>query len=127
MSTIAAPPAAETAAHLAGHNRISTQALSSTAKAAASEYFGVPAQQVRVQWTDDRGKLALSVSLPITLPPLQALTPGMLDRAGGTVWERAHAAKPVLMQRVAELTGSRLSRVDIRVTGVLPAEGRRVR
>ncbi|MCQ2000316.1 hypothetical protein N2K95_00800 [Arthrobacter zhaoxinii] len=118
--------AAVVRADLAGHNRISTQALTSTAKAAASEYFGVPAAQVRVQWTDDHGLLALSVSLPIALPPLQALTEAMLHRAGGSVWDRAHAAKPVLLERVAELTGSRLSRVDIRITGALPAEGRRV-
>ena len=121
-----APPARENGAGLAGHNRISTQALTSTAKAAASEYFGVPAQQVRVQWADDRGLLALSVSLPIALPPLQTLTPAMLQRAGGTVRERAHAAKPVLLRRVADLTGSRLSRVDIRITGALPVDGRRV-
>ncbi|KAD4060586.1 hypothetical protein GD627_00275 [Arthrobacter yangruifuii] len=120
-------PSRMTGAPLAGHNRISTQALTSTAQAAAAEYFGVPAQQVRVQWADERGLLALSVFLPIALPPLQTLTPAMLQRSGGTVWERAHAAKPVLLRRVAELTGSRLSRVDIRITGALPAEGRRVR
>ncbi|MDN3902936.1 hypothetical protein [Arthrobacter sp. YD2] len=120
--------AAETGAVLSGHNRISTQALTSTAQAAASEYFGVPAQQVRVRWADDRGLLALTVSLPIALPPLQVLQqhPGMLHRAGGTVWERAHAAKPVLLQRISELTGSMLSRVDVRITGALLSEGRRV-
>lgn len=119
---------AETGAEPAGRNRISTQALTSTAKAAAAEYFGVPPQQVRVLWADDRGLLALSLSLPVALPPLQTLQrhPGMLERAGGTVWDRAHAAKPVLMQRVSELTGSQLSRVDIRITGALLAEGRRV-
>ncbi len=122
-----APPALATGAGLAGHNRISTQALTSTAKAAASEYFGVPPQQVRVTLRDDRGLLALALSLPIPLPPLAALTPAMLERAGGTVLERAHAAKPVLLQRVSELTGSRLSRVDIRITGALAVEGRRVR
>lgn len=119
-------PAPRTGADLAGHNRISTQALTSTAKAAASEFFGVPASQVRVLWSDDRGLLALSVSLPIALPPLQSLTPGMLERSGGTVWERAHAGKPVILQRVSELTGARLSRVDIRITGALATEGRRV-
>ncbi|MCC3275728.1 MULTISPECIES: hypothetical protein [unclassified Arthrobacter] len=124
---MSAPPALDTGAVLAGHNRISTQALTSTAKAAAAEYFGVPAQQIRVLWRDDQGLLALSLSLPIALPPLNTLTPAMLELAGGTVWQRAHAAKPVLLQRVAELTGSRLSRVDIRITGALPAEGRRVR
>ena len=124
---MSAPPALETGAGLSGHNRISTQALTSTAKAAASEYFGVPPQQVRVLWRDDRGLLALSLFLPIALPPLGSLTPAMLERAGGTVRERAHAAKPVLLQRVSELTGSRLSRVDIRITGALAVEGRRVR
>ena len=122
-----APQAPAPGAGLAGHNRISTQALTSTARGAASEYFGVPPQQVRVTWRDDHGLLALALSLPVPLPPLAALTPAMLERAGGTVKDRAHAAKPVLLQRISELTGSRLSRVDIRITGALTVEGRRVR
>ena len=114
---------------LAGHNRISTQALTSTAKAAAAEFFGVPASSIRVGWSDDQGMLAMSLSLPVSLPALNriAADPGLVARAGGSVWERAHAAKPFLKDKVTALTGSLVSRVDVRVTGVQINEGSRVR
>lgn len=114
---------------LAGHNRISTQALTSTAKAAAAEFFRVPPAQIRVNWSDDQGMLAMSLALPVALPPLNriAADPDLVSRAGGSVLDRAHAAKPLLRDRVTELTGSLVSRVDVRITGVLLEEGSRVR
>lgn len=126
--TALAPREAAARPDLAGHTRISTQALSSTAAAAAAEFFHVPAQQIRVSWSDDRGLLALALSLPVPIPPLQSVArdPGRAH-AGGTVLERARAAKPVLLRRVTELTGSIVSRVDIRITGVRVEEGARVR
>ncbi len=125
-------PAAETVAPktgLAGHNRISTQALTSTAKAAAAEFFRVPPAQIRVTWSDDQGMLAMSLALPVTLPPLNRIAddPDLVRRSGGSVRDRAHAAKPLLRDRVTELTGSMVSRVDVRITGVLLQEGSRVR
>ena len=125
----AAAPAADRTPRLAGHNRISTQALSSTAKAAAAELFDVPSAAIRVTWSDDQGMLALSLSLPVSLPALTriAADPGLVARAGGSIWDRAHAAKPLLKDKVTALTGSLLSRVDIRVTGVQLNEGSRVR
>ena len=127
-----APAPAEAGARpggLAGHNRISTQALTSTAKAAAAEFFRVPPAQIRVAWSDDQGMLALSLSLPVPLAPLNriAVNPDLVDRAGGTVWARAHAAKPLLKDKVTALTGALVSRVDVRITGVRSEEGRRVR
>lgn len=128
-AVLAAAEAAERNPGLAGHNRISTQALTSTAKAAAAEFFGVPASSIRVGWSDDQGMLAMSLSLPVSLPPLNriAADPGLVARAGGSVWDRAHAAKPFLLDKVTALTGSLVSRVDIRVTGVQINEGSRVR
>ena len=126
---LSAAPAAGLRASLAGHNRISTQALTSTAKAAAAEFFRIPPAQIRVSWSDDQGMLALSLSLPVPLPPLTliAADPGLIDRTGGTVWDRAHAAKPLLRTKVTELTGSLISRVDVRITGVQLVPGSRVR
>lgn len=128
MTAVAPPRAAVTLPPLAGHTRISTQALSSTAAAAAAEFFGVAPQLIRVAWADDRGLLALSISLPIPVQPLQKVA-RRPDLAGPreTVLERARAAKPVLRSRVTELTGSIVSRVDIRITGVRVQEGARVR
>jgi hypothetical protein len=116
-------------AGLAGHNRISTQALTSLAQYAAAEALGVPAQDVRADWSDDAGLLALSIVAPIRIPSLAAVVrdPRRVDAIGGTIWDRTVAAKAVILARVTELSGSSLSRVDIRISGVRITEGGRVR
>ncbi|MEC5179138.1 hypothetical protein [Arthrobacter sp. CG_A4] len=116
-------------AALAGHNRISTQALTSVARAAAAEALGVTAPEVRAEWSDDDGLLALSLVAPITVPPLTAVLrdPGRTAAFGGSVWDRAVAAKAQILRRVTELSGARLSRVDIRISGASVSEGGRVR
>ena len=114
---------------LSGHNRISTQALTSLAKAAAAQALGVDAQDVRADWTDDDGLLALSLVTPISIPPLQSvvLDPARVEIAGGSIWDRTVKAKESILARVSELSGSQLSRVDIRVSGAKISTGGRVR
>ncbi|MDP9986046.1 hypothetical protein LFT44_02320 [Arthrobacter sp. FW306-05-C] len=104
---------------LGGHNRISTQALTSLARVAAAQALGVDAQDVRADWTDDDGLLALSLVAPISIPPLQSvvLEPARVQAAGGSVWDRTVRAKATILATVSELSGSRLSRVDIRISG----------
>ncbi|BCW81294.1 MULTISPECIES: hypothetical protein [unclassified Arthrobacter] len=114
---------------LSGHNRISTQALTSLAKAAAAQALGVDAQDVRADWTDDDGLLALSLVTPISIPPLQSvvLDAARVGIAGGSIWDRTVKAKESILARVSELSGSQLSRVDIRVSGAKISTGGRVR
>jgi hypothetical protein len=113
---------------LSGHNRISTQALTSLAKAAAAEALGVEPDDVRADWSDDQGLLALSLVTPIKVPALTAVvrTPARVAGFGGSIWERAVAAKAAIFTRVTQLSGARLSRVDIRITGARTTEGGRV-
>lgn len=112
-----------------GHNRVGTQALTSVARAVASEVLEVSPSSVHVDWSDDGGLLALALALPIGIPSLvQVMTDRTaVDDHGGSVRHRAHAAKPVILDRVSSLTGSRLSRVDIRITGVKVTERSKVR
>ena len=122
---------AETPIHgtaMAGHNRISTQALTSVAQAAAGEALGVPAHDVRAEWSDDDGLLALSLVMPIAVPSLRVVLrdPGRVAGFGGSIWERAVAAKAQILRRVTELTGAQLSRVDIRISGAAVRGGGRV-
>ena len=114
---------------LSGHNRISTQALTSLAKAAAAQALGVDDQDVRADWTDDDGLLALSLVTPISIPPLQSvvLDAARVEIAGGSIWDRTVKAKESILARVSELSGSQLSRVDIRVSGAKISTGGRVR
>lgn len=124
--TAMAPPAP--AQRLNGHNRISTQALTSLARTAAALALGVDANDVRVQWTDDDGLLALSLVSPITVPPLRdvARDPGSAGAFGGSIRDRAVAAKAQILATVTELSGAQLSRVDIRISGARIREGGRV-
>lgn len=114
---------------LAGHNRISAQALTSVARAAAAEALGVPPQDVRADWSDDDGLLALSLVTPIAVPSLTAVLrdPGRVAGFGGSIWDRAVAAKGDILRRVTELSGAQLSRVDIRISGATVSERRRIR
>jgi hypothetical protein len=113
---------------LSGHNRISTQALTSLARAAAAEALGVDAEDVRADWTDDDGLLALSLVAPISIPPLQSVVgdPGRVKASGGSIRDRAVKAKESILATVSELSGSRVSRVDIRISGTRISAGGRV-
>lgn len=126
MSITAGTPIRSAA--MAGHNRISTQALTSVAQAAAGNALGVPAHDVRAEWSDDDGLLALSLVMPVAVPPLTVVLrdPGRVAGFGGSIWERTVAAKTEIRSRVTELTGAQLSRVDIRVSGVTVSGGGRV-
>ncbi|MFJ3958147.1 hypothetical protein [Arthrobacter sp. NPDC090010] len=114
---------------LAGHNRFSNQALTSLAKAACAEVLDVPAHEVRVDWRDDDGLLALSLVTPLGMPGLSEIIrdPQALAASGGSIHERAVRAKEAIRARVMQLSGSELSRVDIRVSGVLQRTAGRVR
>lgn len=116
------------ARNLAGHNRISTQALTSVAKAAAAQFLAAPPAQVRVSWNDDDGFLALSISSAMGAPPLSAISRDStrLKPGGGSVLASATAAKASILTQVEHLSGSRLSRVDVRISGLLVREDGRV-
>jgi hypothetical protein len=114
---------------LSGHNRISTQALTSLARAAAAEALGVDAHDVRADWSDDDGLLALSLVSPIKIPPLAAVVRDTARVAAfcGSIWERTVTAKAQILATVSTLSGASLSRVDIRISGARISEGGRVR
>jgi hypothetical protein len=114
---------------LSGHNRISTQALTSLAKAAAAQFLDVDAEDVRADWADDDGMLALSLVTPISIPPLNTvvLDPSRVEGSGSSIWDRTVRAKARILATVTELSGARLSRVDIRISGARISEGGRVR
>ena len=113
---------------LAGHTRVSTQALTTTAQGVAAEMLGVPPELVRASWRDESGSLALALSMPIGIPSLDRVLadPRLVAGFGGTVRDRVQAAKGLILERIALLSGSALSRVDIRIIGVRVREGGRV-
>jgi hypothetical protein len=120
--------AVESTTSLAGHNRISTQALTSLARAAAAEALGVEASDIRADWADDDGLLALSIVAPISIPALSEVVrdPNRVQGFGGSIWDRSVAAQATVLEIVTRLSGSQLSRVDIRISGAQVTEGGRV-
>ncbi|MHA7190160.1 hypothetical protein ACX80N_07705 [Arthrobacter sp. MDT2-16] len=115
-------------ASLAGHNRITTQALTSLACAAAAAELDVEPGQIRATFSDERGLLALLLALPLPVPPLARVLddPGIVDTFGGPILVRAEAARTPILRRIEELSGARLSRVDIRIIGSTVTKGARV-
>lgn len=103
---------------LAGHTRISTQALTSSARLIAAEVFDVQPGSIKVSLNDEFGALALRLNLPLPIVPLAQDRPAGLE-ASESVMARARDLRSSLRERFVALTGSHVSRVDLRVTGVV--------
>ncbi|WP_394941891.1 hypothetical protein [Psychromicrobium sp. YIM B11713] len=118
-----APQAAGTpvTGSLAGYTRISRTALNRVLAAIAADAFSLKASQVKAQATDDGGKLAIEVSVPVKVPSLIdiAQDANLLSRSGGDLVAQASAARRVLGARATELTGSTVGRIDIDLSNTI--------
>jgi hypothetical protein len=116
---VPAPPSRPPGGAYAGLNRVSTQALTSLAQAAAAAELGIRPSEVRADWSDDAGLLALRIVAPIAIPDLSdAGAPADPSVWGGSVWDRCAMAKGRILDSVGRLSGAALSRVDIRISGM---------
>lgn len=104
-----------------GHVRVSPRALSSAAAQLAAATFNVPAGRVGVSLQDEAGGLALRLNLPLPVLPL-SLSPGPVP-AGDSVRDRALNLRAPLRRAFETATGTSLSRVDVRVTGIIALKG----
>jgi len=125
MTTIVAPMASVRR----GRTRITSKALSRVVSAVTADALDVSAARVGVELTDERGDLALVVSTPIRLVSLNrvAADGSIVQRTGGSVLERSAAAQREIRERVEALTGSRIARVIVRLTGAHITREERVR
>ncbi|MGJ3191936.1 hypothetical protein [Paenarthrobacter sp. FR1] len=96
----------------AGHTRITQHALRKTLEAVTAQAFRIGAGNVAAELEDDAGKLGVSLSVKLSLPPL--LGP---RKTTDTVFQQAQAARTQLVSRGLELTGLEIGRVDIRLAG----------
>lgn len=103
-----------------GHTRISTRTLDTVARIVAGEVFGVPVNRIKVDLRDEFGSLAFTLSLPL---PLGRLAHDAAP-ASKSLWETARDSRAEVRDRFTRITGSQVSRVDVRVTGVLLPERR---
>ncbi|MET3176564.1 UNVERIFIED_ORG: hypothetical protein ABIB52_004439 [Arthrobacter sp. UYCu721] len=102
----------------AGHTRIAANALTHTIGAVTAEAFKVPVAEVKVSLRDDAGRLAISVRVPVTVLPLAdaARHPEQVSAGGGTLYERADAARATIAGRLHRLTGVDIGGIDLRLT-----------
>lgn len=110
-----------------GRTRIAAKALEHVAVAIAAETLGVPAGRVAVQLVDDRGALALLVTAPMRAVPLRRVgaAPDAVSRSGGSILDRASAATATIAAQLEHLSGSHVSKVSLRVSGLeIAQEGR---
>ncbi|WP_049758774.1 hypothetical protein [Renibacterium salmoninarum] len=115
-------PAADTSrASQAGFTRITRTALNRVLAAVAADAFGLKTYQVKANATDDAGKLAVAVSVPIAVPSLAAIAKdaSILNVGGGDISRRTEIARRELGSRAEELTGSLVSRIDIDLTSTI--------
>ncbi|GAA4381723.1 hypothetical protein [Paeniglutamicibacter cryotolerans] len=80
----------------------------------------MPVNRIKVELRDEFGSLAFTLSLPL---PMRKLGQGTVPMRA-SLWETARDSRADVRDRFTSLTGSQVSRVDVRVTGVLLKEGR---
>jgi len=112
-----------------GRTRITPRALDRVVSQVTAEELSVRARSVGVHLDDDGGALVLTVKAPMRADPLSRVVedPSAVARGGGSMIDRAASARSNIRSRVRSLTGSDISRVLLRLTGVEVAATRRVR
>lgn len=111
-----------------GRTRITSRALDRVVSAVTAEALGVDRAKVSVDLEDDGGALTLIVRAPIHIISLERsmADPGAVTRAGGSVISRAARAQETIRTRIQSLTGSNISRVQLRLTSAHITQERRV-
>lgn len=111
-----------------GHTRITSRALTQAAEAVAAQAFGLPAGTVKANLRDDAGLLAITVAVPLPAPPLLELPAAdpVAHKVPGapTVFDQSDTARAAIIEHTGAVTGTTVSRVDIRLTDSHRAGGK---
>jgi hypothetical protein len=103
-----------------GRIAVTTRALQRTVTAIAAERLGVPAKDVSVTLTDDRGLLSIAVTGPLRVAPLRD------PQRGAGVLTRIENARVGIRDDVTEILGSRVGLVSVSVSRAVILEEKRV-
>lgn len=103
-----------------GRTRVTSKALNRVIGAVAADALGVDAKSVSIDLADTEGRLAVIVRSPLRVVSLTRVQDdaAIVARTGGSLLERAAAAQQLILSRSADLTGSAISTVTVRLTGV---------
>ena len=123
MSDAVTPP------HLRGRTTISRKALTRVVAAVSGQILGVPAQEVRVDLSNNGGRLQLTIHSPVRMVSLDRIIadPNVIERAGGTLMERGEQAQQHIGSQVTAMTGYRIAQVIVNMTRAIIRTEARVR
>ncbi|MBC7595822.1 MAG: hypothetical protein H7288_18105 [Kineosporiaceae bacterium] len=104
--------------HSRGRTSISRTALTRVVAAVSGKILGVSAHQVRVELSDDGGRLQLTIHSPVRMVSLDRVVadPNVIGRAGGTLMERGEHAQQHIRSQVTAMTGYRIAQVIVTMT-----------
>jgi hypothetical protein len=105
-----------------GRNTVLPRAVRRVVSAVTAEQLGVDASDVSVDLSDNGGALTVTANTPIHVAPLGS---GAVRPA--PIVQRLGEAQATIRSRCLALTGSSITRVDLRVTGVELNQRRRVK
>lgn len=91
-----------------GRTAVKPRALHSLTRAVVRDAAGLTASDVSVRLSDQRGKLAVTVAVPVTVDDDQ--TGSLIDRGG--------AVRTAVVDRLDRLAARRVAVVDVRYAGV---------
>lgn len=118
----AGAPSAEAAAP--GRITVKERVFVKVAEEATSTSLGIDRGQVSVDIAEAQGGLAVTIGAPLPVPDLDDTD---AIRSGKTVLERVATIQSQLRDRIAEVTGRDVHRVNITITGAVMAEKKRVK
>ncbi|WP_375386844.1 hypothetical protein [uncultured Amnibacterium sp.] len=112
-----------------GRTVVTARAIERVVRAVTADQFGVAAKAVSAELTDQGGDLELAVRTPIRVVPIGRVQDDerALDRAGGSVLDRAARGEAAIVEQVGTITGSRVARLALRFTAAEIKQERRVR
>jgi uncharacterized alkaline shock family protein YloU len=114
----------EDAATHRGRIIIQDRVLERVSEQATATILGVDRRDVSVRVSEAHGGIAAAISCPFPVPDLDDTAE---IKSGTSVLERAAAAQTELRERIAQLTGKAVTRVNITITGAVIARKKRVR
>jgi hypothetical protein len=116
---VTAAVTADQASH--GRTVITSRAVRRVVSAVTAEALDAKSSDVSVELTDRDGGLTLVAKAPVRITPL-----GLQNRASGTLLDRLTSAQTTIRERVRQLTGTEVERVDLQITGAELSQRRRV-
>jgi hypothetical protein len=113
----------------AGRTVVTARALERVVRAVTADQFGVEAKSVSAELTDEGGRLDLAVRTPIRVVSIDRVQQDgqAMERAGGSIIDRAARSEAAIIDQVSTITGSIVSKLALRFTSADIRPERRVR